>query len=262
MQDTLLIVDDNKDMLQLLSGDLGREYLVLTAENGQRALEMIASHPVRIIISDMQAPLLNGFDLCLYIKTSPHYSHIPIILLTAGKRLQSQLDGLKAGADACIDKPFSPEHLKAQIGSLLNNRKKIRAYYTRYPQGHMTTITCPKPEDDFLGALNSLILDNIENTALDVDLLAKLLNISRPTLYRKIKALSDMTPNELVMETRLKKAIDLLTGTGYKIFEVAMMTGFNSQSSFGKAFLRQFKMTPTAFQQIRKKEGRFQTSFL
>lgn len=262
MQDTLLIVNESKDMLQSLSRDLGRDYLVITAENGQRALEMIACHPIRIIISDMQITLPNGFDLCRHIKTSPHYSHIPIILLTAGKRLQSQLDGLKAGADACINKPFSPEHLKAQISSLLNNRQKVRAYYTRYPDGQMTTVTFPKPEDDFLAALNNLILDNIENTALDVDLLAKLLNISRPTLYRKIKALSDLTPNELVMVTRLKKAVDLLTGTGYKIFEVAMMTGFNSQSSFGKAFLRQFKMTPTAFQQIRKKEAKFQTAIL
>lgn len=261
MQDTLLIVNDNKDILQLLSRDLGKDYLIVTAENGQHALEMIESHPVRIIISDMQTPLLSGFDLCLHVKTSLHYAHIPVILLTAGKRLQSQLDGLKAGADACIDKPFSSEHLKAQISSLLNNRKKIRAYYTRYPQGHIGTASCAKPEEDFLAALNHLILDNIENTALDVDLLAKLLNISRPTLYRKIKALSDMTPNELVMETRLKKAVELLTGTGYKIFEIAMMTGFNSQSSFGKAFLRQFKMTPTAFQQIRKKEGILRTSF-
>jgi two-component system, cell cycle response regulator len=262
MQDTLLIVDDDRDTLQLLSEDLGVDYHVFTAENGQHALEMITHHPVRMIISDIQIPVINGYDLCRRLKTSPQYAHIPIILLTARKGLQPQLDGLKAGADACIEKPFSREHLKAQISSLLNNRNKIRAYYTQHPPAHMQGLSGSATEEDFLLTLNRLILENIENTDMDVELLAKEMNISRPTLYRKVKALSDLTPNELVMDTRLKKAAQLLTGTGYKIFEVAMMTGFNSQSSFGKAFLKQFKMTPTAFQQMKKTNQPLRTPLL
>lgn len=261
MQDTLLIVDDNKDVLQFLSKDLGEDYQVFTAENGQQALEMIENHSIRIVISDIQMPLVNGFDLCNKLKTSQDHAHIPIILLTAKKTLQSKLDGLKAGADAFIEKPFSPEHLKAQISNLLNNRNKIRAYYTHSPLAHMAPIAYSKRDETFLGELNNLILENIENTDLDVDLLAKLMNISRPTLYRKVKELSDRTPSELVTTTRLKRAAELLTGTNYKIFEVAMMVGFNSQSSFGKAFLKQFKVTPTAFQQLRKQKRKDQQAY-
>lgn len=262
MQDTLLIVDDDRNMLQSLSGELGNDYLVFTAENGQRALEIIADHPFRMIIAAIQTPVINGYDLCLQLKTSPQYSHIPIILLTGRNGLQSQLDGLKAGADACIEKPFSREHLKAQISSLLNNRNKIRAYYTQQPHTHPPTPTETGTEDTLLCTLNKLILENIENTEMDVDLLARLMNISRPTLYRKVKAQSALTPNELVMATRLTKAAELLTNAGYKIYEVAMMTGFNSQSSFGKAFLKQFKMTPTAFQQLKKTPEKLRTMLL
>ena len=252
MQDTLLIVDGNRDKLQVLSENLSEDYLILTAENGQQALDMIERHSVRMIISDSHTPLVNGFDLCTRLKTSQNYSHIPFILLTAP--MQSRLDGLKAGADACIEKPFSPEHLKAQVSNLLNNRKKIRAYYTSYPLAHISTMAYSRTDEDFLITLNNLIMDNIENPELDVELLAKLLNISVPTLYRKIKTLSDLTPNELLTVTRMKKAAELLSGTGYKIFEVAIMVGFNSQSSFGKAFLKQFNMTPTAFQHMKKEE--------
>ncbi|MBW8687394.1 helix-turn-helix domain-containing protein [Chitinophaga rhizophila] len=252
MQDTLLIVDDDQHMLQLLAEELGNDYLIFTAEDGQRALEITANYPVRIIIAAAITPVVNGFELCLQLKKSPHYAHIPIILLTGNKAMQHRLEGLKAGADACIERPFPQELLKVQIASLLDNRKKIRAYYTQHPLAHMSVATTKYTSEDFLASLNSLILENIENTALDIDLLAKKLNISRPTLYRKVKALSDLTPNELVSVVRLKKAAELLTSTGYKIFEVAMMTGFNSQSSFGKAFLKQFRMTPTAFQQMRK----------
>lgn len=262
MKDSLLIVDDDPDMLQLLYGELATDYLVFTAENGQRALEIIADHPFRIIIAAIQTPVVNGYDLCLQLKTNPQYAHIPVILLTGRKGLQSQLDGLKAGADACIEKPFSCELLKVQISSLLNNRNKVRAYYTQQSPAHSPAMTPPGTEDPLLCTLHKLIMDNIENTEMDIDLLARLMNISRPTLYRKVKAQSALTPNELVMATRLTKAAELLTNAGYKIYEVAMMTGFNSQSSFGKAFLKQFKMTPTAFQQLKKAPEKLRTRYL
>ncbi|UPK68512.1 response regulator transcription factor [Chitinophaga filiformis] len=259
MQDTLLLVDGNREKLRVLSENLGEDYLIFTAENGQQALDMVERHSVRMIISDSHTPLVNGLDLCTRLKTSLNYSHIPFILLTAPNRLQSKLDALKAGADACIEQPFTPEHLKVQISNLLNNRKKIRAYYTRYPLAPMSTMVHSRTDEDFLITLNKLMMEHMENPELDVELLAKLMNTSVPTLYRKIKTLSDLTPNELLTVTRMKKAAELLAGTGYKIFEVAIMVGFNSQSSFGKAFLKQFNMTPTAFQQL-KKEERFSAS--
>jgi len=260
MKDTLLIADGNEDSLQFLSSSIGSDYLIFTAADGQQALNMIECHSIRMIISDVYLPLLNGIDLCTRLKMSLRYSHIPVILLTTGESSQAQLDGLKAGADACIEKACSAEYLKAQISNLLNNRKKIKAYYMQYPLAHMSTMAYSRDDEEFLTTLNNLIVEHMENTALDVELLAKLMNISRPTFYRKIKSLSDLTPNELLTMTRLKKAAELLAVTNYKIFEIAIMVGFNSQSSFGKAFLKQFNMTPTAYQQTRRTDEQFPAS--
>jgi two-component system, cell cycle response regulator len=257
MEDTLLLVD-NHDMLQFLSKDLGEDYLVFTARNEDEALNILAIQSIRIIICAVRLPELNGFNLCNRLKTSLKYSHVPIILLTSENTLQSKIDGLKAGADAYIENPFIPEHLKAQISNLLNNRNKIKAYFAHSPLAHMGTMAYSRTDETFLHTLNDLIHGHMDNPALSADLLARLMNISRPTLYRKIRDMSDLTPNELVNVARLKKAAELLMHTNCRIFEVAMMVGFNSQSSFGKAFLKQFRVRPTEFQlaaRLRNIEG-------
>ncbi|GAB2808036.1 response regulator transcription factor [Ferruginibacter profundus] len=252
MEKTILLVDDNKEILDFLSRDLRTEYVVFTARNGKEGLNIIDTHSIQLIISDIKMPVMDGFEFCNQLKSSLNCSHIPIILLTAKNTLQSKIQGLEVGADAYIEKPFSPEHLKAQIKNLLGNRNKIKEYFATSPLAHMSSMAYSKADEDFLGKLNEFIFNNIENPNLDVDLLAKIMNMSRPTLYRKIKEISDLTPSELVGVARLKKAAELLISTDYKIFEVAMMSGFNSQSSFGKAFLKQFKVTPTEFQLLKK----------
>ncbi len=252
MEKTILLVDDNKEILEFLSRDLRTEYVVFTARNGKEGLNIIESHSIQLIISDIKMPVMDGLEFCNQLKSSLNCSHIPIILLTAKNTLQSKIQGLEVGADAYIEKPFSPEHLKAQIKNLLGNRNKIKEYFATSPLAHMSSMAYSKADEDFLGRLNEFIFNNIENPNLDVDLMAKIMNMSRPTLYRKIKEISDLTPTELVSVARLKKAAELLISSDYKIFEVAMMAGFNSQSSFGKAFLKQFKVTPTEFQLLKK----------
>lgn len=252
MEKTILIVDDNKEILEFLSRDLRTEYVVFTARNGKEGLSIIETHSIQLIISDIKMPVMDGLEFCNQLKSSLNCSHIPIILLTAKNTLQSKIQGLEVGADAYIEKPFSPEHLKAQIKNLLGNRNKIKEYFATSPLAHMSSMAYSKADEDFLGRLNEFIFNNIENPNLDVDLLAKIMNMSRPTLYRKIKEISDLTPTELVSVARLKKAAELLISGDHKIFEVAMMAGFNSQSSFGKAFLKQFKVTPTEFQLLKK----------
>jgi len=253
MEKTILLVDDNKEIVEFLSKDLRTEYVVFTARNGKEGLNIIETHSIQLIISDIKMPVMDGFEFCHQLKSSLNWSHIPIILLTAKNTLQSKIQGLEVGADAYIEKPFSPEHLKAQIKNLLGNRNKIKEYFATSPLAHMSSMAYSKADEDFLGRLNEFIFNNIENTNLDVDLLAKIMNMSRPTLYRKIKEISDLTPTELIGVARLKKAAELLISGDYKIFEVAMMAGFNSQSSFGKAFLKQFKVTPSEFQLLKKK---------
>jgi len=192
-------------------------------------------------------PVMDGFELCRVIKGDLEHSHIPVILLTAKNTLQSKIEGLEMGADAYIEKPFSPEYLQVQIANLLTNRNKIKEYFASSPLVHIKSMAYSKADELFLEHINDSILKNLEDPDLDVEKLAKLMNMSKPTLYRKIKSLSDLSPNELINVTRLKRAAELLAEGQYKIYEVAAMVGYASQTNFGRNFLKQFGVTPSDY---------------
>jgi len=244
---TLLLVDDNEDILDFLSDDLGDKYHVLTAANGKDALEILARESVHLVISDVMMPGMDGFELCGMIKSSVESSHIPVILLTARNTLQSKIEGLEQGADAYVEKPFSPEFLHVQISSLLKNRDKVKAYFASSPLLHLKSMAHTRADELFLEKLQQIIHSNISNPDLDVEHLADNMHMSRPTFYRKIKAISDLSPNELINLARLKKAVELLNEGVLKIYEVAEMVGYNSQTQLGRNFLKQFGMSPTDY---------------
>jgi len=191
--------------------------------------------------------VMDGLELCRVIKTNVDYSHIPVVLLTAKNTLQSKIEGLEIGADVYIEKPFSLQHLQAQISSLLTNRSKIREYFASSPLVHIKSMAHSKADEKFLHDLNEVIYQHLDNSELDIDKLAAFMNVSRPTLFRKIKAISNLTPHELVNLARLKKAAELLAKNEFKIYEVADMVGYHHQSNFARDFQRQFGMTPTEF---------------
>lgn len=247
MKPLLLLVDDNMEILDFISDDLAPDYTVLTAQNGQEALDLLAIEPVQLVVTDVMMPVIDGFELTKLIKSDIHHSHIPVILLTAKNTLQSKIDGLELGADAYIEKPFSPKYLRVQIANLLQNRNKIKAYFATSPLVHINTIAYSKADGQFLEKLNEVIYANITNVNLDVELLAQNLNMSRPTLYRKIKSISDLTPNELINIARLKKAAELLVNGKYKMFEISEMVGYTSQTAFGRNFQKQFGMSPSDY---------------
>ena len=252
MNPVILLVDDNEEILEFLSTDLGDKYRIITALNGKDALEILNKETVHLVISDVMMPGIDGFQLCREIKTNIDYSHIPIILLTAKNTLQSKIEGLEHGADAYIEKPFSPEYLNVQISNLLINRDKIKEHFANSPLAHIKSMAYSKADEEFLEELNNMIYANIENADLDVEQLAKKMNMSRPTFYRKIKVVSDLTPNELINLARLKKAAELLAEGNYKIYEVANMVGYNSQTNFGRSFLKQFGITPRDYLTIKQ----------
>ena len=243
----VLLVDDSEEILDFIAEDLSDKYRVLKAKNGTEALSLLHQENVQLVVSDILMPVMDGFELCEKIKGSVEFSHIPVILLTAKNTLQSKITGLEHGADAYIEKPFSPEFLQAQISSLIKNRNKIREYFASSPLIHMKTMAYSKADEQFLGKLHETICRNIDNTNLDVDLLADNMNISRPTLYRKIKSVSALSPNELINLTRLKKAAELLVEGNLKIYEISERVGFSSQTHFGRNFLKQFGMSPKEF---------------
>ena len=254
MKSVVLLVDDNEDILDFLFEELSEKYCILKAMNGKEALDILDKEAVHLVVSNVMMDVMDGFELCRQIKTNFEYSHIPVILLTAKNSLQSKIEGLEIGADAYIEKPFSPEHLQVQIANLLSNRNKIKDYFAKSPLVHIKSMAYSKADEDFLEGLNEVIHENLENTELDVDHLAKIMNMSRPTLYRKIKAISDLTPNELINLSRLKKAAELLATTDNKVYEIADMVGYTSQNNFGRSFLKQFGMPPTDYQKMKHAE--------
>lgn len=254
MHPIVLLVDDNDEILEFLERILKSKYTILTAEDGAEALKILEKEAVQLIISDVMMPVMDGFELCKKIKSNFEFSHIPVILLTAKNAIQAKVEGLELGADAYIEKPFSKEYLQAQIASLLNNRNIIREYFANSPLIHIKSMAHSKADELFLETLHDTINKNIEDTDLDVEKLAEIMNMSRITLYRKIKAISVLTPIELINITRLKKAAELLAQGNHRIFEVSYMVGFSSQSNFARNFQKQFNVTPTEYMNSKQLE--------
>jgi signal transduction histidine kinase/DNA-binding response OmpR family regulator len=243
----ILLVEDNKEILDFICREISSDYMVRKASNGIDALEILKNGTVQLVISDIMMPVMDGLELCKRIKTNLDYSHIPVIMLTAKNSLHAKIEGLEMGADAYIEKPFDLEHLGAQISNLLVNRNKIKEYFASSPLTHIKTIGYTKTDKNFLEKLKQIIDENLTNINIDVERLAKIMNMSRPTFYRKIKALSNLTPHELIHITRLKKAAELLSAGDYKVFEVAGMIGYSLQTNFARDFHKQFGMTPSEY---------------
>lgn len=243
----ILLLDDNEEILDFLFQDLSEKYMVLTAANATTALDILHQQLVNLIISDVMMPGMDGFEFCQLIKSTFEFTHIPVILLTSKNTLQAKIQGLGQGADAYVEKPFDCDFLEAQIDSLLRNRNNIKQYFAKSPLLHIDTIGHTRQDVAFLEKLNDMILQNLHNKELSVEDLAEMLNMSRPTLYRKIKSISDMTPNELINLARLKKAAELLRQGQLKIYEVSDLVGYSSQAYFSQNFSKQFGMSPSDF---------------
>ncbi|MGJ1265960.1 hybrid sensor histidine kinase/response regulator transcription factor [Sphingobacterium spiritivorum] len=243
----ILLVEDNKEILAYLNKELKVSYTILRATNGAEALDILDSNNVQLVLTDIMMPVMDGLALCKRIKSDILYSHIPVIFLTAKNALDAKIEGIKTGADAYIEKPFSMEYLLVQIRNTLKNRMIIRAYFTNSPTSKLTEINVSARDKDFISQLNTVIYDNISDIDLNVEELAKLMNMSRPTLYRKIKGLSDLTPNELINISRLKRAAELLLQKEYNISQIAAMVGYSIQSNFSRDFHKHYGMTPSIY---------------
>jgi DNA-binding response OmpR family regulator len=247
MKPSILIVDDHEEILEFLLEELAEHYAVHTCSNGLDALQLLEQEPIQLVVSDVMMPGMDGFELCRQIKGNFAISHIPVILLTAQNTLQSKIEGLEMGADTYIEKPFSPAHLQAQIASLLRNRTKVQEYVAQAPLAQAKPVGHNKADQMFLNALHEAIEAHLANPDFDVEQLARLLNMSRPTLYRKIKDLSSVSPSDLITITRLKKAAALMNEGSLKLYEVSYLAGFQSQNNFCRSFLKQYGMTPRQY---------------
>ncbi len=247
MTDSILIIDDEQDVLDFLSHILGYTYKIYTAPEAVKAQEILDDEIIHLIISDVMMPGMDGFALCQLIKSNVAYSHIPIILLTSKNTHHAHIEGLQVGADAYIQKPFSVDILLSQIQNLLRNRIKIKDHFANDPFAHVQVPVRSKKDEMFLAELDAYIDSNIKDPNIDFDALAEHLFMSRATFYRKITALMSLSPKEFVDMTRLKKAAALMAQNKLSLAEIRKQTGFTSETGFSRSFEAQYKMTPEAY---------------
>lgn len=258
-RNTILVVEDNEDLQHFLSDKLSKYYQVCRASNGEEALKIMDEKIVSLVITDIIMPVMDGLELCKTIKSDINYSHIPIVLLTARTNLTSKIEGLKQGADAYIEKPFSLNYLLAQITNLLDNRDKLRKTFTDSPFVHSKSIATTKADEQFLAKLTDVVIKNIEDDEFNVDNLAAEMNMSRSSLLRKIKGISELSPSDFIRLMKLKKAAELLKEGEYRVNEIRILVGFKSSSYFTKSFQKQFGVLPKDFAKKENPRGKGST---
>ncbi len=246
-RDTLLLVEDNPQMLEYEKRRLQKDYNILTAADGEEALGVLSRHPVGLIVSDVMMEPMNGFELCRKVKHDINYSHVPFILLTAVTVTAAKMEGMESGADAYIEKPFSMDYLLETIRSLLRSREEIQRAYAGSPFVSSGTVPISQADADFLKRLGEVVSRNISNSDFNVDEMASSMNMSRTSLNRKIRGTLNLSPNSYIRLERLKRAAQLLKEGQSKVNEVCYKVGFSSPSYFTKCFQRQFGLLPKDF---------------
>ena len=255
-QPTVLIVDDNADIRAYLRHILQQHYQVNEASDGQQGLALANEIVPDLIVSDVMMPVMNGLEFCQRVKSSLATSHIPVILLTARALSQHQIEGYESGADAYITKPFSADLLLARISNLLKSRQLLKGLFgtenkeeVKEENKEKSTKTVQQPltekEDIFLTKFRDFIEKNLSDSDLGVETIGAELGLSRVQLYRKIKALTGLSPVELLRTARLQKGRQLLERTDKTISEVAYEVGFTAPSYFTKCFKDEFGISPS-----------------
>ena len=243
----VLLVEDNKELLYYVSGLLEKYFEVLTAENGKIGLEIAKEKHPDLIISDIMMPIMDGNQMCNLLKSNINTCHIPVVLLTALNTLDYKIEGLKVGADAYVEKPFDVSYLMAQINNLLATRQKLKEKFALFSESEVKVLPFNSMDNELLESAKAFILKNISNNELSVELLAKELCMSRPVLYRKIKALTDQSPQDFIRLIRLLEAKKLLMDSKNNISDAAYETGFSDPKYFSTSFKKQFGVTPSQF---------------
>ena len=251
---SLLIVEDNPDIREYLCSQLSRQYEILCAENGEKGLEIALECLPDLILCDISMPGMDGLTLTRLLKTRVETSHIPVVLLTARTSLIFKIDGLETGADDYITKPFNLHLLELRIKNLIESRQRLREKYAH-------TLLHPNPEaagpvenllaaidDQFLKQVNQIVEEHLEDSTFSIDDLSKKLLMNRKQVYRKIKALTNQSPNELIRSIRLRHAAQLLKTHRFTVAEVTYRVGFQDLKYFRERFREQFGVSPSEYE--------------
>ena len=253
---TVLLVEDNEELLQLLTELFSPFYEVICATNGEEGLKQVYEHKIDLIISDIMMPKMSGTEMCLQIKNNIDYCHIPLILLTALNSTEQNIEGLNRGADDYITKPFHAQLLLARANNLIRSRLLMQHQFDKKPISEID-LTCINPLDkDILKRTAESIEQHIDDTEYDIPVLCKEVGIGRSLLYTKFKALTGMTPNNFILNYRLKHAAALLQQyPDIPIAEVSDRCGFSSPVYFSRCFKNQYGCTPQNYRKEKKTES-------
>ena len=240
----VLVVEDHDDLRQYLAGCFRQRYRVLQATNGREGLVLAQTEIPDLIVSDWLMPDMNGVQLCEVLKTDERTSHIPLILLTSRSSTESKVAGLGAGADDYVTKPFNVEVLLSRAQNLIQNRRLLRARYSRMIALHPADNAVESAEEVFLRKTLAIIETNLANPDLDVLRLECDLGMSNTQLFRKLKALTGKGGNDLIRSIRLQRAAQLLQAGKQSVADVAYAVGFNDPNYFTRAFRKEFGASP------------------
>ncbi|MFD2934437.1 ATP-binding protein [Spirosoma flavum] len=250
----ILLVEDDDDIADFIVTTLNTEWRVQRANNGKTGVELAITNGPDLIISDVLMPKLNGYELCRQLKSNPITSHIPILLLTAKVSAESRIEGLTAGADDYLAKPFQVDELLGRVRNRLVHQQQVRQYYrTQLLREGYLPLASRAPEDDFMNRLYSLLETHLDDSTFGVEPLANAIGMSRMHLNRKVKAMTGLPPNELIRAVRLKRAAELLL-TGASISEVADRVGFDTAAYFSKVFKDYYHLTPSEYVEQHRQE--------
>ncbi|GAB3930380.1 hybrid sensor histidine kinase/response regulator transcription factor [Larkinella terrae] len=244
----ILLVEDNADLAEFITESLPEKYEIDQARNGLDGLSLALERMPDLVISDVMMPVMDGYTLCNNLKSDLRTSHIPVILLTAKVSYEDRIEGLTRGADEYLTKPFHVQEIQLRVRNLLENQRRLREqlHAGLTHSEHHPASPDPVPADPLLAGITQLIEANIDNAAFRVEDIEKFTNMSRMSLYRKMKVVTGVTPGDFIRMHRLKRSVQLLQ-EGKAISETAYLVGFDSPAHFTKMFRQHYQLTPRQY---------------
>lgn len=246
-EESILLIEDNEEMLEFLKQKLSESYEVFTANNGNAGLNEAFERVPDLIVSDIVLPARSGIDITQILKSDVRTSHIPIILLTAKGSPEQQIEGMQKLADGYITKPFNVKILIESIKSLINNRNILKEHYTSEFKGEGKLLGSNKLDKKFLNDFAGIVESNLDNENFNIEDICKNIGLSRVQVYRKVKALLDCNITDYILTRRLQKAKYMLLNEDLSIGEITYKVGFSSPAYFSTVFKSKFGCTPTEF---------------
>lgn len=247
----LLVIDDNADIRRMIVELLKDEYNIVTAPDGREGVRLAAKYVPDLIICDVMMPVMDGLECCRIIKDEVSTSHIPVLMLTACSMDEQRARGYDSGADGYLSKPFNSAVLKSRCRNLIDNRKRIKNLWSSNGGGDVkakernASVPVNDVDSEFYSKVLDIMKKEMGNPDLNVDSLASMMGLGRSQFYRKIKALTNYSPVELLRNLRLKQAREMLTTTEKTIGEIAYEVGFSSPAYFTRCYREAFDETPT-----------------